>query len=92
MPLRDFSVPVKAPNISFSEFDVKCHKTTLRERGQSPYCQREVIFIFDEIIAIYFRLLSPFVTWKFLFNHDTLNKGNINRWRQKISEYDHFIH
>lgn len=46
MPLRDFSVPVKVPNISFSQLDVKCHKTTLGECGQSPYCQREVIFFF----------------------------------------------
>lgn len=90
MHLRDFSVPFKVFIISCSEFDVKCHKTTLGECGQFPYCQREVILIYDEIV-IYFRLVSPFVMCNFPFNHDTLNKTNINRWRHQINEYDHFI-
>lgn len=43
---------------------------------QSPYCQREVIHIYDKMI-IYFRLVNSFAICGFLFNHDTLNKGNI---------------
>lgn len=43
---------------------------------QSPYCQREVIHICDKMI-IYFRLVNSFAICGFLFNHDTLNKGNI---------------
>lgn len=91
MLLRGFAVPVKVPNIPCSELDVKCHQTTLGECGQSPYCQREVISTYDQIIAIYFHLVSPFVIFDFLLNHDTLSKGNINRQRQNIREYDHFI-
>ena len=37
MHLRDFSVPVKVFNTPCSEFDVKFHKTTLGEPGQSPH-------------------------------------------------------
>jgi len=41
MHLRNFSIPVKAVNVSYSEVDVKCCKTTSGEYGGNLHTVKE---------------------------------------------------